>query len=357
MPSCINLNAGDQIYKYTLQSYIGGDGFGSVWLARDQTINKDIAVKILDATHASIADQLREAQIGNRMDHPNLVKVHYADVVPFNGTNLVLIAMDYISNGSVLQKVNAGNFVPIREAITILIDILRGLEYLHEQGIYHNDIKPQNILIGDNGENKLTDYGISAHANGHLPVQPSGAYKLHIAPEFLSSNQITIHTDIYQVGLTAFRLINGIGCIRQKFNTLGEQNYYSTVQQGTVVKDKDYELFVPSNLRTIINKAIHILPAQRYQSPLEMRRAFERLSYPGYWTCDTNGSLYGVTATHTYRFEEHSLSRGQSSFVAFKKNRQTGNERRIIDFCNSKLTRADAFKLKKKFINHVIRGA
>lgn len=356
MSACTQFQPGVQLYKYTLQSYIGGGGFGSVWLAKDQAIDRDVAVKILDASQASIVDQLREAQIGNRMDHPNLVKVHYADVMPFNETSLVLIAMDYMANGSILQKVNSGNFIPLKEALGIIVDILRGLEYLHEQGIYHNDIKPKNILIGNNGENKLTDYGISAHSNGNHSVPATNSYKLHIAPEILNSNHINIQTDIYQVGLTAFRLINGIGSLRQKFNTLGEQNYYQTVQKSGIIKDKDYELHVPNNLRTLISKAVHITPNQRFQSSREMRRAIERLAYPGQWTYDPQGNFYGITGTHTYRFEEHPLSKSQCDFIAFKKNNLTGIERRISNFCKLKVKPVDALKLKKKFINHVIRG-
>lgn len=159
---------------------------------------------------------MREAQIGNHLNHPNLVKVHYADIGKHKKVSLAIIAMDYHSDGSVLNHQNLCGFLPIPQARRYLTDVLRGLEYLHSQGYFHNDIKPSNILVGTNGEGILTDFGISSYSPDLQPTAPVSSYVIHLAPETINTGAISILTDIYQVGLTSFRLLNGLEIISQK---------------------------------------------------------------------------------------------------------------------------------------------
>ncbi len=346
---------GQVLYKYQLIKPIGSGGFGTVWLANDKTVNNSIAVKIL-AKNVDISERLKEAQIGNHLNHANLVKMHYADVIQHEGRNLVVIAMDYHSNGSILSSVNSCNFIPIPDTIRIISDILRGLEYLHELNLYHSDIKPQNILIGDVGQGVLTDYGITCYSPSGESVRHRGAYKLHIAPEILTSEHINIQTDIYQVGFTAFRLLNGIGTIQEKFNVQGEDKYYQLVKDGTVIRSKDYQLFVPRNLKSVINKAINVDPASRYQSAVEMRRALERLSYSGYWTTNSSGNYIGKNDKYEYRFEEKVLPAKLFEFKAYKKSNKSSRETRITEFCKKNLSRKQCFDLKQQFMQWVVTG-
>jgi len=349
------INSGQTIYKYVLKHSIGSGGFGDVWLAHDQTISRDVAVKLLKQG-ITIDEQLQEARIGNHLDHANLVKMHYADVVQHNNDSLVIIAMDYLSNGSILSKVNAGNFMSIPEVVRYMSDILRGLEYLHELNLYHNDIKPKNILIGDANQGVLTDYGITCHSPDGQPVQPRNAYKLHIAPEVLCSNQINIQTDIYQVGLTAFRLLNGIGSIRDKFNMLGEDAYNELVKSGKVIQSSDYQIFIPRNLKSVINKAVQTDPAKRYQSAVEMRRALERLSYPGYWTMDPTGHFIGCSGRYEYRFEELAQPEKLFKFCAYKRNKASDRETKIAAYSQNKINRKQLTDIKRNFMQWVVTG-
>lgn len=356
MPLTIPLTAGTKLYKYELSRHIGGGGFGDVWLARDHSIAKDVAVKVLDDPSITIDERLKEAQIGNRLDHANLVKVHYADVVQHSGTPLVLIAMDFHAGGALAGRLNAGNFLPLPETIRFIIDVLRGLEYLHENDLYHGDIKPKNILVGEANEGILTDYGISCHSPSLMPVAHRGAYKLHIAPEVISTKKISVQTDIYQVGMTAFRLLNGIGTIQDKFNRLGESAFNDLVQRGRVIGSDDYQFFVPRFLKTIINKAINIDPASRYQSALEMRRALEAQRYPGFWGCNATGELIGYSEGYEYHFRYLPRASGLFEFLAFKKNLASGRETKVTKYCRNKLTRAQSDNLKKNFIQSVVTG-
>ena len=194
---------GTQLYKYTLGHRIGGGSFGEVWLARDQAVDHEYAIKILKPG-TPINERLREAQIGHVLEHNNLVRVHQADVVPINGQEYVIIAMDYMPSGPITKLANPSLFLNLPDVIRIGIDILRGLGNLHSHDFIHNDVKPENVLIGSNGQGMLTDYGIVGVTNNGAPVAPPTFYKIHAAPEVLQQYQITAQTDVYQTGLTLF---------------------------------------------------------------------------------------------------------------------------------------------------------
>lgn len=279
------------LYKYRLQQRIGKGNFGEVWLAEDIAIARQVAIKILDGTMAPVAEVLKEAQVGNRLTHQNLVKVHNADVIDFGGTRLVVIAMDYQPNGSVVQLGNAANFVITPRAIAAVIDVLRGLDYLHDGHLFHNDIKPSNILIGSRGEALLTDYGISCQSPNLMPAVAPDAYVLHRAPETHLTNSISITTDIYQTGLTLFRLLNGFGLIREQRARLGDAEFEIQKKKGNVPADEDFQPFIGTSLRKIIKKATAPDPVERFQTALEMRRALEKIHHYGHWDADASGQL------------------------------------------------------------------
>ena len=349
-------SSGTQLYKYRLVSQIGAGGFGQVWKAHDVAIGREIAVKLLDASRVAVDERLREAKIGNLLVHPNLVRVHYADVVQDAGRHLVVVAMDYHIRGSIAAHINACNFTPLPLLLTVLIDILRGLEYLHEQHFYHNDIKPQNILVGPSGEGILTDYGISCYSPDGQSVNHRGFYKLHVAPETLDTDLVNVQTDVYQVGATAFRLLNGLGMLQDKMNLLGEDAYNQLVQTGKLIAGDDYLPFVPENLKRVIKKATHVDPAKRYQSALEMRRALERLSYPGYWTCDATGALIGHNGGYEYSFEVQPKGPNQSDLTTKRRKTATGRETRVTGYCRKNLNQQDLDKTLRELMLHVVTG-
>lgn len=356
MPSKILFNPGETLYKYELKNYIGGGEFGQVWLAHDLTISRDVAIKILDNTLAPVADHLKEAQFGNKLAHQNVVKVHYADVVSISGDiNTVIIAMDFHSNGSTLNHLNSANFMPLGKSIHLAVDILRGLEYLHEQNLFHNDIKPSNILLGTKNEGILTDYGISCISQKLKPAEAPNSYMLHRAPETVESNQISVLTDIYQVGMTLFRLINGVGFIKDQANRLGVREFEHLKIQGKVPNPKDYQPFVTRRIKTIINKSVKAIPGERYQSALEMRRALEALSLVGYWTTDASGNYIGHQDNKTFTFESREKRKG-ISFSAFKENLNSGKKIRIASYSANSLSKNELKAQKQKFMQAVVES-
>jgi len=352
-----NFKQGEIIYKYELQNKIGGGGFGEVWLATDRTIETPVAIKLLDGKSVSVDERLIEAQIGNRLNHQNLVKVHYADVVDYNGMPLVIISMDYHDKGSIVGKVNSRNFLPLPQLLACSIDILRGLEYLHEQNMFHNDIKPSNILLGSQNQAILTDYGITCYSPSKQPVEPRSFYRLHVAPETLIQNQVSVLSDIYQTGLTIFRLLNGLGLVRNRLTQVGNWDAYNDlVKNGQIVLPKDYQPFVPRSLKAIINKAINPNPTRRFSSPLDFRRSLEKLSYPGFWTTDATGKYLGEDKKYSYFFEGIANGHQKSTFYAYKESKETGRSTRVTKFCGKNLTERDLNSAKVTFMQSVVTG-
>jgi len=297
-----------------------------------------------------VHERLRETHIGHSLMHSNLVRVHQADVVSLSGHDLVIIAMDYLPDGAITKLANPSGFLPLPEVIRIGTDIMRGLEYLHGQNFFHNDVKPENVLIGPQTQGMLTDYGIVGVSADGSPVPPTNSYKIHTAPEVVNSNGITAQTDVFQAGMTLFRMLVGLSSLRDKFTKLGEQQYYQAICDAKLVTASDFPAYVPARLKRIILKAISPNVADRYASALEMRRDLEKLNYSGYWTIEPSGSFVGHNKTHEFRFEHNKRLGNGYDVVAFKKSKATQREKRFGKFCATGLTSAQSGKHIERFV-------
>lgn len=347
---------GDLVGKHKLIRPIGRGGYGQVWLAHDQNIDKEVAVKLVDDTEATVDEHLREARYGNRLNHTNLVKVHYADVVDHGSVKLAAITMDYHPKGSLLSNLGNGNIIEMPRVIRYGLDMLRGLGYLHELGMIHGDIKPSNVLIGEHDQAALTDYGVTCHSPSGAPVPFRDAYRPHVAPEILNHKTVVTLTDIYQLGLTLFRLLNGIGTIKAKKAKLGDAAFFELVKKGKVVTKGDWSPYVPTRMRSIIMKAIAVDPTKRYQSALDMQRDLEKLNFQGYWCMNAKGEYEGHTDRHLYSFEFVTRPSGVFDFIAYREKKHTGNKNKVWDFSSKGLSRPEAVDIHARFFQFVVTG-
>ncbi|GHU63512.1 hypothetical protein AGMMS49983_07130 [Clostridia bacterium] len=286
-----------------------------------------------------------------------MINIKYADVIGIGDPpkQIVVIAMPYYPNGSVATKVNSANFLDLDYAIRCLIDVLRGLEYLHENNYYHCDVKPQNILVGNSGEYILSDYGFTSYAPTHEAVTPRQTYLPHAAPEMITENRYDARTDLYQLGVTGYRLINGISLVKDEFE-LDRVGFNQKVLDGRIVTASAFQAFVPRRLRKVILKAVAANPDERYQTALEMRRELERIDIKGATaTADEHGCVTIRKAGYSYYFRIEYKARGDSVFQAYKKNEKTNRITKVGAYTRSVTTPNDIRKAEENFFLNLMK--
>ncbi|UTW50523.1 serine/threonine protein kinase [bacterium SCSIO 12827] len=261
---------------YDQQHRLGSGAFGEVWLAIDRALGAERAVKFIRSD--KIKDPTNfysEPQTLKALQHPNIVAVEDAGPTRDGG---IYVAMEYISEGS-LEDQFKGGVVPLREAIRIICDACRGVEHAHDMGYIHRDIKPANILLPANGSAKLSDFGLATRVS-EVGTASGYGYIAHLAPEIILKEETSIATDIYAVGITLYRLVNG-------------DAYLPVLKKGEDVEDlildgkfpnrNRWRDCLPTQVKKIINKAINIDPLNRFQSAAELRHALEAVEVSCEW--------------------------------------------------------------------------
>lgn len=349
----MQLRPGQQIYKYRLKRLIGEGSFGQVWLTDDEIVNGEYAVKILKPDF-DISAFFREARIGHQFDHDNVVQVHHADYWEKDQIKYPIIAMDYMPKGSVTNLANPASFIKLPKVIQLGRDILNGLGYLHSLNLLHCDIKPGNVLIGSREQGMISDYGIVEPIQNSILLDRDFMYFFHISPEELNRVPITVKTDIFQVGLTLFRMLVGLESLKQKYCKLGREAYLQAIINGSLISRVDFPPYVPNRFCRIILKAVNPDLTKRYSSALEMRRELEKLNYSGYWTVNEKGIFVGYKGNFIYNFEKERISRTRCNIVALKYNTATKQSMRCRKFCHKNLTNSEADREISKFMKSIV---
>lgn len=349
----VDLRPGMKLYKYKLVSCIGRGYFGEVWLADDLAVQKKYAVKVLQPGVPS-DERLREARIGSQLNHNNLVHVHYADVVSVEGQDVVILVMDYLPKGSAERLANPARYLPLPDALQITRDILLGLEHLHTQRLYHNDIKPGNILLGTQGQAMLSDYGVTGISLNGAPVTAPSAYFLHRAPEVVVARDIGVSSDIFQVGMTLARLLVHLDLLGAIQARIGDKQYKEDAAAGKLITKKHFGRHIPAAVRRVVLKAIHPDPTRRYSGALQMRRELEKLDYPGYWTVSEDGSEVGICGKYQFFYMISSVTSIKFDVICMKRNVDSGRTQRVTRFCKQYQTEKQADKLVADFKDFVV---
>jgi tRNA A-37 threonylcarbamoyl transferase component Bud32 len=201
--------------RYRLSEPVGAGGMGRVWLARDEMLDRDVAVKefvppdwMTDVEKARLRDRtLREARSAARLSHPHVVRIY--DVVHADGRPWIV--MEYIPSRSLHQVINEDGPLPPAEVARIGIDVLAALNAAHRAGVLHRDIKPHNVLIGTDGRVVLTDFGLATFVDDGAVTGPGlivGSPQ-YVSPERARDGASTVESDLWSLGATLYAAVEG----------------------------------------------------------------------------------------------------------------------------------------------------
>lgn len=198
--------------RYSLQREIGRGGAGAVWLAVDGVLERQVALKRVGlppaAEHAELERAEREARLSARVAHPNVVAV--LDFVA--GREEYWLVMEYVAGRNLGQLIRKQGPMPPPEVAELLAQATDGLAAAHARGIVHRDVKPSNILVGEDGVVKLTDFGIARGA-GDASLTQTGLVTgspAYLAPEVATGGSATTASDVWSVGATLYHALAGV---------------------------------------------------------------------------------------------------------------------------------------------------
>ena len=254
--------------RYEIIKTIGEGGMANVYLANDTILERDVAIKVLRGDLSNdekfIRRFKREALSVSNLSHPNIVEVY--DVGEEEGN--YYIVMEYIDGKTLKQQLQKRGALTLTEVLDIMSQLADGLSHAHESYIIHRDIKPQNIMIEDNGLIKITDFGIATAINSTQLTQTNSVMgSVHyLPPEQANGKGSTIKSDIYSLGILMYELL--AGAVPFKGDNAVEIALKHMKEKIPSIRKQNPT--IPQSVENIILKATAKNPKNRYESVREM---------------------------------------------------------------------------------------
>lgn len=254
--------------RYEIHEIIGVGGMAVVYKAFDNIDRKIVAVKILKEEYLTDEDFKRRFKNESKaiavLSHPNIVKVLDVSF----GDRLQYIVMEYVEGITLKEYIEQQGSIRTREALYFVMQILRALQHAHDKGIVHRDIKPQNIMLIENGSIKVTDFGIATFSRDETKTMTNAAIgSVHyISPEQAKGSVTDAKSDIYSVGVVLYEMLTG--CL--PFQSDNAVSVAVMQVQKQPKSPREINPDIPIGLEQIIMRAMQKNPAERYQSAAEM---------------------------------------------------------------------------------------
>jgi serine/threonine-protein kinase len=259
--------------RYVLQGLLGQGGMADVELAYDKVLDRQVAVKLLHQRYtddpAFLERFKREARAAASLNHANMVAVYDTgeqDARPY-------IVMEYVAGRSLRDLLRREGVMPDR-AGEIASDAALGLDYAHERGLVHRDIKPANIMLSDEGQVKVTDFGIARAAGVDTVTQTAAVFgtAAYIAPEQAQGESVDRRTDVYSLGVVLYEMLTG----RQPFTAdsavaLAYKHVSEPPEPPSQINDE-----ISPALESVVLRAMAKNPDNRYQTAHEFHDDIQR---------------------------------------------------------------------------------
>jgi serine/threonine-protein kinase len=253
--------------RYRLERPLGHGGMASVYLARDAELDRLVAVKVL-AENATGDDELRkrfvrEARLAARLSHPNIVSVFDAgedDGRPY-------IVMEHVAGETLSEVLARRGHLPSEEARGLALQAARGLAHAHAAGLVHRDVKPQNLLLREDGTVKIADFGIARAAEGTALTQAGTVLgtAAYLAPEQALGEQATPASDVYSLGAVLYELLTG----RPPYEFDSLTDLAEKQRQHAIAPVRELVPDVPRDLENVVMRCLARNPSYR---PAELER-------------------------------------------------------------------------------------
>src|SRR5450759_1133143 len=279
---------GTSLGGYRVLSTLGQGGMARVYKARQENLDREVAVKVLPPWYAADRNFVErfnlEARLVARLSHPNIVTIH--DFSENNGH--LYIVMQLVDGGTLKHKLDAARdpsgsggagALEVAEANRIFQQLASALTYAHEQGIIHRDIKPVNVLMDRSGRPILSDFGIAkvlAGSNGLTRPGAGVGTPEYMSPEQCRGEEVDGRADIYALGVMLFESLTG----RMPF---AGDNYHALAHSHLYVPPPDPQLYNPRltmPVCQVILTALQKKPAMRYQQANDLALALDQAIHP-----------------------------------------------------------------------------
>ena len=282
------LQAGSTLGAYKILNPLGAGGMGEVYRARDTTLNRDVAIKVLPATIANQPDRVgrftREAQLLAALNHPNIAAIYG---VEHAGASLALV-LEYVDGDTLADRINRGP-MPLADVLDVALQICRAIEAAHEKGVIHRDLKPANVKLTTTGSVKVLDFGLAkaleqdATQTQNLSQSPTLSIAAtsagvllgtvgYMAPEQARGTAVDRRADVWAFGVVLFEMLSG----RPVFEG---QTVADTIA-NLLQREPDWNQLppaAPAALRKLVKRCLTKNPRDRLQAIGDARLALEEI--------------------------------------------------------------------------------
>lgn len=307
------------IGKYERVDVLGYGATGIVYLAWDSLLRKQVALKEINVQAGDMERFLEEARLLDRLNHPNIVRVHSVDRIE----GKILVAMEYVPGVNLQELLRQRGKLPIPQALDIAIQVLDALDYAHRNHTIHRDIKPGNILIRKDGVVKLVDFGLATILGTGSYAGGAGTY-VYMAPEDFEEEERSDHrSDLWAVGVTLYEMVTG----KRPFNAVKAKDPFSwkrSVQEDEPAPLRDFVPDTPDALQRVIDRALAKRKEHRFASAEEFLQALRRVQaiLPN---TSLDGKTLAVVSAQAYRAQQQHKPAAETPAEDVSKN--TGRAR------------------------------